>query len=50
MNEEGEKVMQDVSESGLAYGRRFDLSQLVEGTYFVSVKLDDATYYYTLNL
>lgn len=50
MNEEGEKVMQDVSESGLAYGRRFDLTQLEEGTYFVSVKLNDATYYYTLNL
>lgn len=50
LNEEGEKVMQDVSESGLAYGRRFDLSKLDEGTYFVSVKLNDATYYYTLNL
>lgn len=50
MNEEGEKVMQDVSESGLAYGRRFDLSKLEEGTYFVSVKLNDATYYYTVNL
>lgn len=48
-NEDGDKIMEDISVSGIAFGRRFDLSNLDKGTYFVAVKLDDATYYNTVN-
>ncbi len=48
-NEDGEKIMEDNAASGIAYGRRFDLSNLADGTYVIAVKLNDATYYHTVN-
>ncbi|MFZ4544739.1 MAG: DUF3244 domain-containing protein [Saprospiraceae bacterium] len=48
-NEEGVKVMEDITSPGLNFGRRFDLSQLSNGRYTASMQLNDRTYYYTVN-
>lgn len=48
-NEEGVKVMEDVTAPGLNFGRRFDLNQLSNGRYTASMQLNDRTYYYSID-
>jgi hypothetical protein len=49
-DEKGNKVLEDTTTSAdLNYGRRFDLSQLEEGSYDVTVKTNNSTYSYQIN-